>query len=194
MKKLILTFLVATLSTVVFGQAKLELGVKVGATVSSINLEESENSESTTDLHFGAYMFTKIGNIGIQPEILYAEHGGQFAGGEEVKMKFINVPVLARFDLPLGLNLHIGPQVGFLTEANTQGGFLFRLIDRNLKRVNVGAAFGAGWDTPFGLNVTARYVLGLSDIDNDSSPFFDEKARNNTFQLSVGYRIFRLGK
>ena len=60
-----------------------------------------------------------------------------------------------------------------------------------LKNSDLSAALGAGWDAPFGLQFTARYVIGLSDNNDGIS---NEDIKNKTFQLSIGYTLFKLGK
>lgn len=60
---------------------------------------------------------------------------------------------------------------------------------------------GLGWDLPKGLNVTARYYLGLANINYYSTGYPNtylttsmgtSKASNQVFQFSVGFRLFKL--
>jgi len=97
--------------------------------------------------------------------------------------------------LPLGLNLQAGPQFGMLLSAegetpDSNGGTTPVDAD-NFKNADLSAAFGLGWDMPFGLNVTARYVLGLNDINDISGA---TEAKNRMFQLSLGYKLFGVGR
>jgi len=48
------------------------------------------------------------------------------------------------------------------------------------------AAFGAGFDLPFGLGVGARYVLGLSSIDDTGSSV---DLKNQVFMVSLWYAL-----
>jgi hypothetical protein len=54
---------------------------------------------------------------------------------------------------------------------------------------------GAGWDLPFGLTIDARYNFGLSDIkvqpSNSTQPI---ALKNKVLQVSVGYKLIKLGK
>lgn len=185
MKKIMLSFAVFALAIMTYGQAKVELGVKLGANFANTDIE---GSESITALHGGAYGLIKLVNIGIQPEVLWSKQGNKFSGGEEVNLNYINVPVMLKIYLPLGLNLQAGPQFGILTNAENEDG---DDISEFLKGSDFSAALGAGWDAPFGLQFTARYVLGISDINDFDG---EDSITNKTFQLSIGYSLFKFGK
>ncbi|HRG11198.1 MAG TPA: outer membrane beta-barrel protein, partial [Cyclobacteriaceae bacterium] len=96
-----------------------------------------------------------------------------------------------------GINLQVGPQFGFLTSAESE----FNPIDnepQNLadvksayKKSDVSAALGVGWDLPFGLTVDARYNLGLSKINDGQN---SDESKNQVFQVSLGYKLIKLGK
>lgn len=185
MKKTLLSLSLVLITIVAFGQAKIDIGVKAGANFANTDIS---GSESITALHGGAYALVKLANIGIQPEVLFSKQGSSFSGGSEVNLNYVNVPVMLKLYLPGGLNVQAGPQFGVLLNAEDEDG---TDLKDNLKSSDLSAAFGAGWDAPFGLQVSARYVLGLSDIND-----FDggESIKNKTFQLAIGYSLFKLGR
>ncbi|WP_420577770.1 porin family protein [Ekhidna sp.] len=180
MKKTLLTLSLVLISAIAFSQASVSLGLKAGANFANTNID---GAESITSYHGGAYGMFKFTKIGIQPEILFSKQGS-----DGVDLNYVNVPVMLKFYLAAGLNLQAGPQFGILLNAEDDAG---NDLKDTLKGSDLSAAIGAGWDAPFGLNFTARYVLGLSDI-NDESGGTDVK--NRMFQLSVGYTLFKLGK
>jgi hypothetical protein len=185
MKKSLLTLSLALLTLVGFSQAKLEIGLKAGANFANTNVD---NAESITALHGGLYGLIKLSKIGIQPEILISKNGNQFSGGSEVDLSYLTIPVMLKLYLAAGLNLQAGPQFGILTKAEDEVG---DDIKDFLKSSDTSVAIGAGWDAPFGLQVNARYVLGISDINDVSG---GGEIKNRTFQLSIGYSLFKLGK
>ncbi len=178
-------------------QFKAQIGLKGGLNLASINTDDPKASyDATTGYHFGAYALIKVLSFGIQPEVLYSVKG---AAGEidvaGVKSDFsqdfvyLEFPVMAKFYLPLGLNLQAGPQFGTLISAEGKiqnSGGTTTISKGSYKNSDISAAFGAGWDMPFGLNVSARYVIGLSDVNDGNGA----DAKNRTFQLSVGFKIF----
>ncbi|MEM9895335.1 MAG: porin family protein [Bacteroidota bacterium] len=189
MKKIILTFsLLAGVLLTASAQVKFEVGLKGGANFANAKTDML-NSDGITSFHGGAFTLLKVASFGIQPEILYSSQGTEINGARDVNLDYINVPVMLKLYLPLGLNFQAGPQFGFLTDQ-------LKDIDGNgtddqLKNSDLSAVVGAGWDLPFGLKVDARYILGLSNI-NESQTVPDE-FKNRMFQLSIGYSLFKLG-
>ena len=189
MKKSLLTIVLGLFILVVSAQAKIELGIKAGANFANADAG-SVNTNGITAFHGGAYGLIKLATIGIQPEMLWSKQGNELSGRgstTEWDLTYVNIPVMFKFYLPLGLNFQVGPQFGILTNAEDQDG---KSLGNRFKESDLSAALGAGWDIPFGLQLSARYVLGLSDINN----LTDEKSiKNRTFQLSSGYSLFKLG-
>jgi len=188
MKKIILSATLILCTVFLFAQAKVEIGLKAGANFANPEVENI-NSESITSFNGGLFALVKVASFGIQPEILYSSQGTQVSGASDIDLNYINIPVMAKLYLPLGLNLQVGPQFGILSDdlQDLDGDG----VEDQLKSSDISAAFGAGVDLPFGLKVDARYVLGLSDI-NDSP--IDTEIRNRTFQIAIGYSLFKLGR
>lgn len=180
MKKLIIVFTLSLFSVAAFGQAKVAIGLKAGANFANTN---SLGSESITAFHGGLFGMVKVSKFGIQPEILFSKQGE-----DRVNLHYVNIPVMLKYYLPLGLNLQAGPQFGTLLKAEDGSG---TDIKDGLKNSDISAVIGAGWDAPFGLQFTARYVLGLSDVNDTAG---NPEVKNRTFQLAIGYSLFKLGK
>ena len=187
MKKSLLTLTFILAAVFVFAQASVAIGIKAGPNFANADVDNI-NSDGITSFHGGAYGLIKLANIGIQPEILWSRQGSDLGGGfGEVNTDYVNIPVMVKFYLPLGLNLQGGPQFGMLLNAEDDAGD----ADDRFKNSDLSAALGAGWDAPFGLQFSARYILGLSDVsDGDGTAEY----RNRMFQLSIGYSLFKLGK
>ena len=193
MKKLLFTLGLCLVAIAGFSQAKAELGLKGGLNFANVNADEVTglDYESRTGYHFGVYSLIKVASFGIQPEVLYSVQGTTVNIddlNEEFKSDFhyLNVPVMAKLYLPLGLNLQAGPQFGVLLSAESDGDD----VKEEFKNADMSAALGAGWDAPFGLRINARYIIGLNDISEDG----DSEVQNRVFQVSLGYKLFGLGK
>ena len=205
MKKLFFTISLILLGLVSFSQAKVELGLKGGLNLANINTEEpSTNFENATGYHGGLYLLVKAATFGVQPEILYSTRGAKgdvTIGGvaEDFQQDFVylDIPVMAKLYLPLGLNLQAGPQFGLLMSADgttadyDDDGSPDPITKDSYKNADLSAVLGAGWDAPFGLRFSARYIIGLNDINDFSGA--QEAAKNRTFQVSLGFRLFKVG-
>jgi hypothetical protein len=135
-------------------------------------------------------VFLSFTKIGIQPELLFSQQGTKVKldGSDfESNFSYINIPIVLKLYTVGGLNLQAGPQFGFLSSADWHG----EDVKDFLKGSDFSLALGVGWDLPFGLTIDARYNLGLSDIND--SPAYDE-IKNKVWQVSLGYRLFKVGK
>ncbi len=204
MKRYLITGLMILLMVSAYAQAKFELGLKGGLNLANLSTDVDASYDSRTGYHLGAYSLIKIANIGIQPELLYSAQGTNYSFAQinqdlQSDLKYMLVPVMVKFYLPLGLNLQAGPQFGFLVSAEGDEVMINgqevtinsgRDISNQFKNSDISASLGAGWDLPFGLNIAARYLIGLNDISESDQ----EDAKNRVFQVSVGFRLFKVGK
>lgn len=157
------------------------------------------------------YRFEKS-KFAIQPEISYASQGGIFHYEDieelqydmQFNYSFLNITPMVKFYTVHGLYASVGPQLGIiinrssLTYTSNQPDFGPDLqIQQSLREVlkgnnHVGIVLGAGYDTPWGLNINARWVYGLSDaIETQANGFYFIENKNpaSSFQLTLGYHI-----
>lgn len=194
MKKLIILSLSLLISSIAFSQVKAELGLKGGLNLASISSDnKAVDISNKTGYHFGGYVLVKALSFGIQPEILYSTRGTSIsvkgaANDFSQDYTYLDIPVMFKLYTVAGLNVQAGPQFGMLLSTSGKDAFGNKVSKSDFKDSDISAAFGLGWDAPFGLNLTARYVLGLSDVSSGGD------SKNRTFQLSVGYKLIGFGK
>ena len=206
MKKSILVSIVLLVASgMAFGQAQFAVGLKGGLNLAKLDISQgASNVDNRTGFHGGAFALIKLTKIGIQPEVLFSKQGSTYRVNTtdyKANYDYINVPIMLKLYLAAGLNLQVGPQFGFLSTSEliqTANGVKTTQDAKNLfnKKSDVAAAFGAGWDLPFGLTLDARYNIGLSDIKvtPSSKPADVVSFKNKVIQISVGYKIFKIGK
>lgn len=183
MKKLLILVFVLSSVAAVQAQVQVALGIKAGANISKFDDSATDN---LTTFHAGAFGLFKFTKIGIQPEVLFSQQGAKI-DGDELKTSYMTIPVMLKLYLIGGLNLQAGPQFGFLTKAELDGND----VKESFKNSDLSANVGLGWDLPFGLTVDARYNIGLSDVgDGPQAPSF----KSRVVQVSIGYKILKLGK
>ncbi len=208
----------AFLTEVAFAQVQIDLGLKGGVNFSNINSLSSVVSTygEQTGYHAGAYAMFKFNNVAIQPEVIYSSEGQAYKyvqpGYPSLKstLNYINIPILLKVYVAEGFNLQAGPQFGFLLDSK---GYTYLSGSGNptvtsqplgayIKTFNISLGLGAGLDLPFGLNFTFRYNAGLSDINKltgnnqsaiPASAFGTSAAKSEVLQISVGYRLFKIG-
>ncbi|MTI38721.1 porin family protein, partial [Fulvivirga lutimaris] len=171
-------------------QAQISGGIKGG--LNFANVDVSGDPDGKTGYHAGAFLNIGVAGISIQPEILYS-----VKGAEDFDLSYVEVPILLKKNFAKVVNIHLGPQFGFLTKAEGDFGSGSEDVKEFMKGTDLSAVFGAGLDLPMGLSAGVRYVLGLSDvndeiltgIDSNLNPEFGE-IKNKTFQIYVGYKLF----
>ena len=181
MKKLLFCLAIAVFGLANVNAQGIKLGVKAGFNFASISGDDIPGSGVVTSFHFGAVAEIPISDkFSFQPELMYS---GQGYGLDKntVELKYINVPLMAKYYLTKRFSVEAGPKIGFLASAKNEGVD----IKNQIKSVDFGLNLGVGYKLDSGLNFGARYNLGLSNINDVSG--FSNKNQNGVFQVSIGY-------
>ena len=196
-----------SLSSALKAQIQFAVGLKAGPNFAKINTDASatENYKNRTGFHGGAFVLFKATKIGVQPEVIFSQQGSKVTINSqdyESNFSYVNIPIIIKLYTVAGINLQAGPQFGFVNKAETPirdevtGVYSVQDAKDRVKNSDITAALGVGWDLPFGLTIDARYNLGLSKIfDKEQAPSQQtENAKNQVIQVSLGYKLFKLGK
>lgn len=165
----------------------IKFGIKGGVNFATLT-GDTEDVKSRTAFHFGAVVEIPVSDMfSVQPELLYSGQGAKDdSSDDELKLDYLNIPVMAKFYVAEGFSLEVGPQVGFLLSAKEEFDGESEDIKDFVKEIDFGVNFGVGYAMETGLNFGARYNLGLSDI-NDYGESFNDSIKNGVFQISIGY-------
>ena len=190
-----------------------KIGIKGG-----LNFSKYNNSEVNTSLNkegFKTLVGFTVGGFAefeisdkfvFQPEILFSTQGDKYSYSEYnfdgrwsreylIKTSYINVSLIAKYYVVDGLNIQLGPQVGFLMSANkedsySEDGFpanAKRDVKKDMKAIDYGLNFGAGYKFENGLMFDFRYNIGLSDLAIKRDASDNNKTFNRVIQFSIGY-------
>jgi hypothetical protein len=187
MKKILLLTMVF-IGAYSFANAQVSGGIKGGLNLANIDTDGSP--DGTTGYHAGVFLNFGFAGISLQPEVLYS-----VKGAKDFDLTYVEVPILLKKNFAKVINIHLGPQFGFLTKAegidvDGDGNSVIGAdIKDQLKTSDLSLVFGAGVDFPMGLSGGLRYVLGLSDV-NDKYFITAGKIKNKTFQIYIGYKLF----
>ena len=147
-----------------------------------------------SELGFAEFCFDEV--VAIQPELLYSQQGAKYSESDgydgTFKLDYINVPVMAKFNLGENFAIEAGPQAGILISAKddyeSSGDSGVDDIKDDIKNIDYGASFGISYDFDSGYVLGARYNLGFADI-NDFSGSESFKNHNGVFQFYVGFKF-----
>lgn len=194
MKKLF--FLVLTVGALATAKAQITYGIKAGPNFSSLRYSgDNSNFSSKVGFHAGAFVGIPIADhFSVQPEVQYSGEGAKSkesdgeGGTVDVKynLNYINIPIMAKYTLPVGVFFQTGPQIGFLASAKGKASGVSVDIKDGFKSTNFGWGLGAGYLSSIGVGIDLRYTLGLSNIAKDSG---GESVKTGNFQVGVFYQL-----
>lgn len=186
---LIIKFLLITTSL-----AAQELGIKGGVNIPTSDAVIGNNLEQSgaSGYHVGIFAKFKFAFMGISPELQYSFQTIDFNDlnvNKNQESAYLDLPIMLRFYLPLGLNFQLGPQFSYLISANQS--ILSNDIKEDIKdqllNSNISVNIGIGWDLPFGLDVYGRYSIGISDVNDPASA--STAIQNSMIQISLAYSL-----
>ena len=186
MKKLFsLLFLLVFLNLVLIAQkGRSQFGIKGGVNIANLEVDDGSNYDPRTGFHVGGLVHIHVDDHwAVQPELVFSTQGAK-SGNTELKLNYINVPVLLQY-MTSGFRLQTGPQLGFLVSAESEVGDVDVDIDDNIKSIDFSWAFGAGYLFASGFGIDARFNLGITDINDVSAV----EIRNRVFQVGLFYQF-----
>lgn len=192
MKKILLTAFAVAAFGVAQAQEEMSFGAKAGLNIADLG-SDAETDGSLIGFHVGGVAEFPISeNFSIQPELLYSMQGAKVVFVDEfdvmeadLKLSYINVPIMAKYYIMEGLSLEVGPQIGFLMSAKVDD----EDVKDGYKSIDFGLNGGVGYKTEMGLFFQARYNAGLAAINEEFEGDGGAKVTNNVISFSVGYKF-----
>ncbi|HET7361488.1 MAG TPA: porin family protein [Salinimicrobium sp.] len=156
-----------------------------------------EDSNARTAYHLGLVAEIPLSErFSIQPEVLYSAQGFdivQIENGNDIEFQldYITIPVMAKLYIVEGLNIHAGPQFGFLVNSEidyqpTNDAGDVPLDDENLNNFDMSLGLGAGYKFQ-SFFVYGRYNAGLTDIYESPGATQGSELKNSVIQVGVGF-------
>lgn len=197
MKKFLMSILVLVTVVSVSQAQGVRLGVKAGANMNKIS-GQSFSDGFDLSYHFGGFLeidFNK--KWGIQPEILWSQSTGKpssfstvystsvnplLDGNQQIKLDYLSIPLLLRYNIGGILSLNAGPQFSILLKKDKT---LLQNGQSAFKDGDFAMVAGAQLNFKF-LRIYGRYNIGLqniNDIDNK------DKWTNQQIQAGIGFRF-----
>lgn len=173
MKKLFLSA-VAVFAFGITNAQDMNFGVKAGVNMASVKFDSPGGSvsESGTGFFVGGLAEFSIGEkMKLQPELLYQMLSID-AGGGDVDVSYINVPVIFKYYVTDEIAVNAGPAIQYFLDGDD----VFEAADESTFKVNLD--FGGSYDITENFEASLRYSAGLmGDI------------KVSGIQLGVGYKF-----
>lgn len=193
----VLIALVTLLSSTLTEAQKTAFGIKAGLNLTNLKVSDPDASyDSRSGFHAGFFVREKFSKVAIQPEFLIStlstDVSSTALGDYQDRFTYLSIPIMIKFYLISGLNIHAGPQFGFLLDGDRKYDGVLGQGSNDIKDYykssDVSVSLGGGWDFPFGLNLDLRYNIGVQDINEASG---GEEVKSRVFQASVGWNFLK---
>lgn len=203
MKRIILLAIVL-LGYSVNAQQEVKFGPKAGVNFSTIS--NVPNAKMLTGFYVGAVAEIKFDDkFSIQPELMYSSQGAKYDYSVELvgisgthfrdKLDYINIPILAKYYIYKGFSVELGPQFGFLVNAESKGEATVngntvknnRDIKDEVNSFNFGIGAGLAFDLSNGFFINARYNFGITNVGKSNYNYHE--SQNGVTQIGVGYKF-----
>lgn len=226
MRKFALLIIMLAMAVIGFSQKeKVKFGIQAGVNIAGINSKityASFGSSYTSKLPFDNIIGITGGvqaekhvtkHFYLQPELSYSQLGAKnvypnadtttSSGDLTVKstLHYLVLPVLVKYKLGnTGAGIYAGPQFGYLlATTNKINSTTINEKDNSNYKTDLSGIFGAEYYLQTGLGISARYQLGILNIQKsnyiDLSNFPQEATprsiyvRNNAVTITIGYRF-----
>lgn len=185
-------------------------GLKAGLNISRLTGAEDQSIRPSY-LIGGIAEFSVSSRFSIQSELIYSRQGTKtltyeyfyvgpalkpFKVKSTIKTDYINIPVLAKYNIKEGFSILAGPQVGFLTKANLEtkvpessfNGTTVENVKTEMSDVDFTLVIGVAYEMSNGVFFDARYNKGSANIfDNEYANLL--RSHHSVFQFAVGYKF-----
>jgi hypothetical protein len=186
-------------------------GIKGGLNLSQLFVDQPnvQDENMKVGYHLGFFAKMPVSDIfSIQPELLYTNTGSKITyGGSDLanvlgidpgevrfNLNYVQLPVALGVNLG-PLNLHAGPYVSYLVNANVtdlntadlNATEVIQLDSDDFNRIDYGVLVGVGFDVG-GVTIGARYNYGLREIGATGvAGNLTNNSRNSVGQIYVGF-------
>ncbi len=169
-------------------------GIKAGANLNKISGQEFKQGY---ELGYHAGLFGEIGlgkKFGLQPELLWNQVNTKKAAGTNsaltgwqdnttsIKLQYLTVPLLLRYNLTNSVAINLGPQYGILINQNNS---TFGNAKEAVKSGDFQLVGGVTINFS-SLRIYGRYNIGLSSINDAPNT---DNWKSQQIQFGVGYKI-----
>lgn len=181
---IIAAMLVATLSANAQEAGQMFIKPMVGGTLAGYRGSDvSDNLKMKLGLVAGAeFGYNMSEQFALTAGLLYTMQG---AGNDKnsdynLKLDYLNIPVLANYYVAPGFAIKAGLQPGFLMSAKMDG----HDIKDGYSKFDLSIPLGLSYEFN-DFVIDGRYNLGLTKVDKDG----EDKVYNSVIMLTVGYKI-----
>jgi hypothetical protein len=188
----------SALPTLAQNGVSADFGIKAGMNRATVYAVGQEGIGSKPGLTGGVFGELRIKKFALQAEILYSREGYRFQSVDAISfyervasLNYLNFPLLVKVYPLQWLSLDLGYQTGVLWNTKVRNALDYSPPTQiteleNMRSVNNSLVLGATFRLGEHIDLSARYNLGISDLQNKVE---GEMLRSRVAQFTIGYRF-----
>ncbi len=163
------------------------VGFKAGLSVS--NLQGEISTKSRFDAAVGFYADLDYNDrLSFQVEVVLNRIGATERATEQAfRLHYIAVPILVKYDVLDRISLYAGPQISFLSTAQTYLDEEVFDVNDAVNTADFGVAAGFTYQFPSSLNIDIRFYQGMIKVYKNA--LLNPVLKNQVFTVSIGYLL-----
>lgn len=188
MKNKFYAFATLLLSVVFYTQAQgsgdIRFGAKAGFNMSTLGGDANYSYDAKPGFHLGGVVEIPVSDkLLIQPEALISLQGSGGFFQDDLNFWYLNVPVMAKYNIWDKLFIEAGPQVSLLLSDNLDGNLYGGNTQIGFESNGLDFGFGAG----AGYRLDDNFYFQLRINTGFINALKNTSSKNRTFQISAVY-------
>lgn len=181
MKKLIFISLILLICSNSFSQG-LSYGIKGGYNYSTIRAENLNNINGQNGFHAGVFANLSAILIQVQPELLFSQRGYAIENGTDLKMNYLELPVLLKVKVFPFITVDAGPQYSLLINTIETSDLNNLPAMPTFEKSDLSAVIGTSVNV-WKIGASIRYIHGFKELESLN------KSKNSMFQLALQIKL-----
>jgi len=199
MKKLI--FCMYALMASMALSAQIDYGVKAGINYSKNSdltifggftaVNERFSSERQIGFTAGVFAKASLSKFFVQPELLFTQTRSGYDGNPDLKISYLELPVLAGFNVFEQFSIYAGPSVQLVIDDTFSQVFDLDFDSKSVFAINIGAQFQVnklGFDLRYVGNVSENLATYLDAIAADGLGY-SINTKSDQWVISMSYQL-----
>lgn len=181
MKKVYLLITFIFLFSNSFSQG-ISYGIKGGYNYSTIRAENLSNINGQNGFHAGVFANLSAIFIQAQPELLFSQRGYSVDNGNDLRMNYLELPVLLKVKVLPFVTVDAGPQYSILINTIELSTINNLPAMPSFEKSDLSAVIGASVNV-WKIGASLRYIHGFKELESLN------KSKNSMFQLALQIKL-----
>lgn len=181
MKKVTLIAILCLITSISFSQG-ISYGIKGGYNYSTVRANNQSLISGQNGFHAGVFANISAIILQVQPELLFSQKGYQVENGNDLRLNYIDIPLLLKVKVLPFVTVDAGPQYSYLINTKDINKDSNLPAMPSFNKSDLSAVIGGSVNF-WKIGASLRYVHGFTEIEDFN------QSKNSMFQLSLQLKL-----